>query len=128
LLFVAFFMFTGAQPLYAWNLQDAFGSNKDISTDNPLGEVGAKVGYNVSQREIDPIITAVISIVVGLLGVIFLALMIYGGYSWMTARGNEEAVKTAQRLIVGAVIGLLLVVAAYAITYYVLYRVGGLLQ
>ena len=63
-----------------------------------------------------------------LLGVIFLVLLVYGGYVWMTAHGNEEKVMTAKQLIIAAVIGLLIVVAAYAVTYYLLLKFGGLVQ
>ena len=45
--------------------------------------------------------------------------MIYGGFVWMTARGNTQAVDTAKDLIYSAVIGLIIVLAAYAITTFV---------
>lgn len=61
------------------------------------------------------IIGTVISIGLGLLGVIFLVLMIYGGYNWMTARGEEEKVTKAKDTITRAVIGLIIVVGAYAV-------------
>ncbi|EKD33240.1 MAG: hypothetical protein ACD_76C00065G0002 [uncultured bacterium] len=55
-----------------------------------------------------------------LLGVIFLALMIYGGYLWMTAQGSDEKVKKAIKTISSAAIGLVVIVLAYAITSFVL--------
>ncbi len=51
------------------------------------------------------------------LGVIFLILMIYGGYQWMTAAGNEQQVEKAKNIIRDAIIGLIVVLAAYGITY-----------
>jgi len=51
-------------------------------------------------------------------GVIFLILMVYGGFLWMTAGGNEEHVAKAKKLIMSATIGLFIVIGAYAITYY----------
>ncbi len=51
-----------------------------------------------------------------LLGVIFLLLMIYGGFRWMLARGNEQEIEKAKNLIQAAVIGLMIVLSAYAIT------------
>lgn len=51
------------------------------------------------------------------LGVIFLGLMIYGGYKWMLARGNEQEVEAAKNTIRNAIIGLIVVLGAYAITY-----------
>jgi ABC-type uncharacterized transport system YnjBCD permease subunit len=53
------------------------------------------------------------------IGVIFFLLIIYGGLLWMTARGNEQQVTKAKDLIISAVIGLVIVLSAYAITKYV---------
>lgn len=60
-----------------------------------------------------------------LIGVVFFILMIYGGLMWMTARGNEENTKKAFGTITAAVIGLLLVLASYAITRFVFSSVTG---
>ncbi|HNX11265.1 MAG TPA: hypothetical protein PKI61_03935 [bacterium] len=54
-----------------------------------------------------------------LLGVIFLILMIYGGISWMTAQGNDQKVSKAKDIIMNSITGLVIVAAAYAITYFV---------
>jgi hypothetical protein len=54
-----------------------------------------------------------------LLGVIFIVLMIISGYNWMTASGNQEKVGKAKDLMINAVIGLIIVMAAYAITAFV---------
>ncbi|OGF26196.1 hypothetical protein A2331_01980 [Candidatus Falkowbacteria bacterium RIFOXYB2_FULL_34_18] len=53
------------------------------------------------------------------IGVVFLVLMIYGGFVWMIARGNEQEVEKAKNLIEAAVIGLVIVMSAYAITAYI---------
>ena len=61
------------------------------------------------------IIGTVVGVALGLLGVIFLALMILAGYNWMTAQGEEEKVVKAKETITRAVIGIIIVVGAYAI-------------
>lgn len=53
------------------------------------------------------------------IGVVFLVLMIYGGFVWMMARGNEQEVEKAKKLIEAAIIGLIIVMSAYAITSYI---------
>ncbi len=55
-----------------------------------------------------------IGIVLAFVGVIFLVLMIFAGISWMTSAGNQEKVKKAKDLIIHSIIGLILVLAAYA--------------
>ena len=66
------------------------------------------------------IITAVLSI----LGVIFLVIMIYGGFLWMTARGDESQVTKAKDLMQAAIIGVAVVLAAYAISIYVILKLS----
>jgi|WetSurMetagenome_2_1015567.scaffolds.fasta_scaffold19938_5 hypothetical protein len=62
---------------------------------------------------------AVIYSLLSLLGIIFLGLTIYGGILWMTAEGKEDQVEKAQKIITQAVIGLVIVLAAYAISIFV---------
>ena len=57
-----------------------------------------------------------------LLGVIFIILIIIGGYKWMTAGGNEESVKIATNYIKRAIIGLVVVLAAWAIWFFISLR------
>lgn len=53
------------------------------------------------------------------LGVIFLVLMIYGGFLWMTDRGEGARAKKAKELIEAAIIGLIIVMSAYALTSWI---------
>jgi TRAP-type C4-dicarboxylate transport system permease small subunit len=64
-------------------------------------------------------ISKIIALALSLIGVIFLGLLIYGGYIWMTARGNEQQVEKAKNIIINTIIGLVIVVAAYAITVFI---------
>jgi hypothetical protein len=100
----------------AATLRDAFQGQ--------LSTVGTGSGFNVGQRNVEPIIGTLISVALSFLGVIFLILMIYGGYMWMTAAGNEEKAKKARALIQAAVLGLIVVVGAYAITVFVMARIS----
>lgn len=71
-----------------------------------------KVGQST---ELKSLIANVINIALGFLGVIAVAFIIYGGFKWMTAAGNEEQVTDARKLITQAVIGLVVIFAAYII-------------
>jgi len=71
------------------------------------------------------IIQAVISALLGLLGIIFLVLIIYAGYNWMTAQGDEDKVKLAKDTLTRAVIGLVVITLAYAITFFVFSSLPG---
>lgn len=63
------------------------------------------------------VVATVIEAFLGFLGIIFVIQMIYAGFSWMTAAGNDDQVKKATALIRRSIIGLIIIVSAYAITY-----------
>lgn len=65
------------------------------------------------------IVASVIRAALALLGLIFLIIIVFAGYRWMTASGNEESVQKAQSSIKRAIIGLVIVILAYAITSFV---------
>jgi len=71
------------------------------------------------------IMATAIKAFLGLLGIIFLVLIIYAGYTWMTAQGEEEKVTRAKETLQRAIIGLIIIVAAYSITYFVFSNLPG---
>jgi len=109
----------------------AQNEEKGNSVGSLLHEAGEAAKYDTAKVEGDnPAISiptvagGIIKIFLSILSIIFILLMLYGGYLWMTARGNQEQVTKAKELITSAVIGLVIVVAAYAITYFVLYMLA----
>lgn len=83
-----------------------------------VGQVAQKSGantYTSPQQLVGTIINAALTMV----GLIFLVLMIYAGYLWLTAKGEEEPIKKAQKIIVSSIIGFVLVASAYAITTFI---------
>ena len=80
---------------------------------------------NTPKQSIEDIIVVIINSVLGLLGVIFLIIIIYAGFLWMTAGGNDEQVGKAKKLLINSIIGVVIIVGAYAISYFVLSAVLG---
>ena len=62
----------------------------------------------------------IISAVLAILGVLLLALLIYGGYTWMYAKGDPSQVKKAQDIIRAAIVGLIIIFMSWAISSYVI--------
>ena len=60
----------------------------------------------------------IVQLVLQFLGVVFFGLMIYCGMTWMTASGDEKRVDTARKILKAAVIGLIVVVLAYAVSIF----------
>ncbi|OGH91468.1 MAG: hypothetical protein A2534_00480 [Candidatus Magasanikbacteria bacterium RIFOXYD2_FULL_39_9] len=80
------------------------------------GASGEKIG--VSGNLADSVAT-VIKTVLALVGTVFLVLTIYAGVMWMTAQGEESRVEKAMEILKAAVVGLVIIMSAYAITYFV---------
>jgi len=66
------------------------------------------------------IIAEIISVFLSLLGVIFLILILYAGYLWMTAGGNEEQITKSKTMLRNSIIGLIIALSAYTVTYFIL--------
>lgn len=85
-----------------------------------LGEVGDKVyGGADNSKDVRQITAEVIQVFLSFLALIFIILLILGGFKWMMARGDETKVTEARNQILQAVIGLIIMLAAYALTYFV---------
>lgn len=97
---------------------------KEQSGLNKTAEVG---GYDVSANSTTPeqLVGKAIYVVLGFIGVIFMILLIYGGFVWMTAGGNEEKVKKANGILMSSMFGLIIILSAYVISYFILGRLGG---
>lgn len=87
-----------------------------------LGTAGVTAGVTAKEPvSVEVILGQLMKYALLLLGSFFLALVVYGGYLWMTARGSEDDVKKATGIIRDAMIGLILVLGAWMITEYILY-------
>lgn len=67
----------------------------------------------------------VITAVFGVLGLIFLFLTLYAGYLWMTAMGDPKKVTKAKDILAQSVIGLIILILSYGISYFVVSKIGG---
>ncbi len=88
------------------------------------GKVQQSAGYD-PDLSLGLVVATIIKGFLGLLGVIFIILIVLAGYNWMTAAGDEEKIKKATSTIRSAIIGLLIIIAAYAITYFVFQNLPG---
>lgn len=70
------------------------------------------------------VVAGVIQVILSIVALIFIGLIIYGGYEWGTARGNEQKVDTAKKLIFEATIGIIIIFGAYFLTAFVVQRLA----
>lgn len=77
-------------------------------------------GATTAPRAPGVIAAEVVQIVLGFLGLVGVIMMLYAGFLWLTAGGEEEKAKQGRTLLFQALIGTFIVLAAYSITYFVL--------
>ncbi len=70
-------------------------------------------------QDVRTTVSSVIKAFMGLLGIVAVVIILLGGFKWMTAGGNEEKVAEAKKLIISGVIGLIIIMSAYAIAQFV---------
>lgn len=87
---------------------DTFGI-KTVGETIPLG-----------QKPLLETATGIIKIALSCLGIIAVVIILGGGFKWMTAGGNEDKVGEARKMIISGVIGLAIIMSAFAIANFVI--------
>lgn len=84
-------------------------------------------GLNNALSNSDPrtIAGQIINIFLGLLGAIAVGIIVWSGYLWMTSRGDEEKISNAKKHLINGVIGLIIILSAWAIAMFILTRLSG---
>lgn len=91
----------------------------DFGEASGLNLTAEKAGFSKEQKSIDGMIVQGITLVLTFVGVLFLILTIVASFKWMTARGNDTEVEKAKKMFIQSVIGILIVLAAYALSYFI---------
>lgn len=79
---------------------------------------GAATG--LGSTDVRTTIASIIRVAMGLLGIVAVVIILIGGFKWMTAGGNEEQVGEAKKWIFSGVIGLAIILSAYALASFVI--------
>ncbi|GEM_PF-2058163 len=85
--------------------------------------IGGQIG--LGNADLKQVILNVIRWALGILTLTAVVFIMYGGYLWLTAAGNEQRVEKAKQVILRAVIGLVIVLLAWAIVYFVARSIAG---
>ena len=78
----------------------------------------------LGSTDIRETIASIINVALGLLGIVALVIVLYGGFKWMTAGGSDEQVGEARKIIISGVVGLAIIFSSYAIANFVLEQLG----
>lgn len=113
----AAFLFFSPNTVLAQSIADPSSTlNQGIQViEQPLG---------LPSTDIRLIVARIIRAALGLLGIVLVVLIMYAGFLWMTAGGNEDQIAKSKTMIKNAVIGLIIILSAYTIVWFVMRMLG----
>jgi len=117
LILVANLMTLALTPAISFGASDEIGSLIDEQL-QPVEDIYGQ--DDVNSTTLAQSVANIVKIALGFLGILFLVLILYAGFMWMTAAGNDDKIDKAKKIISAAVIGVAIVVSAYIITYFVI--------
>lgn len=106
--------FVKATPVFAT-------ASLDLGTS--LGDVGDETGLQGGDTQLMTTIGTLINIALSFLGILFLLLTLYAGFLWMTSQGDPKQTQKAKDILITAVVGLVILLSAYAISSFVIDQV-----
>ena len=74
---------------------------------------------------VENVVTLIFNTIITISGVIFLIMLLIGGIQYLTGAGNEETTGKAKKMMIDAIVGLIIVLASWAIGTWILGRLGG---
>ncbi len=104
------------------NIPSASASNQAVVNNRLWSDQANAIQNQTGLGNVSPqiIVARVINIVLGFLGIISIILIMYAGFLWMNSGGNSDKINQAKRILIGAVIGLIIILSSFAIAAFVL--------
>lgn len=98
----------------------------DPKQGDKTGLITTDLQDSLSLGQVKPVAVAfdLINTALTLLGTLCVLLLIWGGFIWIWARGNQEEVTKAKEILQGTIIGLIIVLSSLGIARYVFTTVG----
>lgn len=106
--------------------EEQMNDAKGTPASNALGKMGGfagQIGYSKTPRSLPEIIGSIIKGLLGLAGTLLVVLIIYAGWLWMSSRGEEDKIEQSKNILKSAIIGLAIIILAFAITSFVLNQI-----
>ncbi len=98
-----------------------------FAQEQPLGatiDPALAATFGLGTQNLYDTLTTIVNVLLGFLGVLAIIVILVGGFKWMTSGGNEEKVSGARQMIVAGIIGLAIILAAFAIVQFVVTNVA----
>ncbi len=106
-------------PMFTLTVHNA-SANVDAWGENEYGGLNAVAGIGLGNADPRAIAASVIKVMLGFLGIIAVLIILFAGFLWMTAAGNEDKITQAKGMMSAGVIGLIIILAAFGIATFVM--------
>lgn len=110
--------------IFAQEVIDPYGDKYGLTITAEEADLVATGGKTNSPQII---ISRAVGYILAFIGIIMLINIIFAGYQWMSAGGNEETIKKAKDKIKNSIIGLIIIVASYLLTDLIFGTLGGII-
>lgn len=97
----------------------SYGLDSTISAGGLAAPLNVKAVGDQPGQFLSTKVGQMVGSIISFIGVILLLLVIYAGFLWMTSAGNEKKTEQAKNILTSAIIGLIIVLSAYAITAFI---------
>jgi len=94
----------------------------DTLNANDLGIGAIEGSIKLGSGDVRETAARIINVALSFLGIIAVVIVLLGGFKYMIAGGNEDKTAEAKKLIVSGIIGLAIILSAWAITSFVISR------
>lgn len=88
-----------------------------------ISPIEKQAGF-VKNFTIAEVVATIFQVIINLSAAIFLLMLLYGGFTYLTAGSNEESTEKAKKIMLNALVGLIIVTAAYGIGTWILNALG----
>jgi len=103
-----------AVSMFIGSAQVQAADSPDLLTNEDLGIQYAQ-STGLGDRDVRVMVADIVRTLLGLLGILAVVIILIGGFKWMTAMGEDDKIGEAKKLLSAGVIGLVIILCAYAI-------------
>ena len=97
-------------------IKDTEGTTTGTGADKATRPSAVPEGF----ASVENVVTLIFNTIITISGVIFLIMLLIGGIQYLTGAGNEEATGKAKKMMIDAIVGLIIVLASWAIGTWIL--------
>lgn len=72
------------------------------------------------ETDLPTFIGTIIRWILGIIGVILIALFVYGGFTYATSAGSQDKIESGKKIMMYAIIGVIIIVVAFVLTDYII--------